>query len=233
MKELKLALKQWNSEVFGNINTKLKQAKDELHQIDLVAKVRELVEAEKARRREVSEEAGRLYRMVEWMWLQKSRLNWDLKEDKNTRYFHVVVKSRQGRNEINSLSIGDEVFEDPNKVKQEVQAYFQRQYKEEWRSRPVLEGSFKSVRNNPFFDLLELEFSDAEIRCAITDCDANKALGPDGFNLACVQKMWKVMKSDVINFISEFHKNSKLVKGINSSFITLVPKKENLVSLAN
>ncbi|XP_028114676.1 uncharacterized protein LOC114312615 [Camellia sinensis] len=129
MKELKLALKQWNSEVFGNINTKLKQAEDELHQIDLVEKVRELVEAEKARRREVSEEA--------------------------------------------------------------------------------------------------------EIRCAITDCDGNKALGPDGFNLACVQKMWKVMKSDVINFISEFHKNSKLVKGINSSFITLVPKKENLVSVAN
>ncbi|XP_028106681.1 uncharacterized protein LOC114305745 [Camellia sinensis] len=193
MKELKLALKQWNSEVFGNINTKLKQAKDELHQIDLVEKVRELVEAEKARRREVSEEAGKLYRMVEWMWLQKSRLNWDLKEDKNTKYFHVVVKSRQGRNEINSLSIGDEVFEDPNKVKQEVQAYFQRQYKEEWRSRLVLEGSFKSVRNSPFFDLMESEFSEAEIRCAITDCDGNKALGPDRLNLACVQKMWKIL----------------------------------------
>ncbi|XP_028056993.1 uncharacterized protein LOC114260985 [Camellia sinensis] len=94
MTEFKLFLKQWNSEVFGNVNTKLKQAKDELHKIDLVVEERELEEAEKTRRREVSDEICRLYRMVGWMWLQKSRLNWGLKEDKNSRYFHVVVNCR-------------------------------------------------------------------------------------------------------------------------------------------
>ena len=35
------------------------------------------------------------------------------------------------------------------------------------------------------------------------------------------------MKSEVINFVNEFHKNGSLVKGINSSFITLIPNKEN------
>lgn len=79
--------------------------------------------------------------------------------------------------------------------------------------------------------MLEAEFSEAEIRVAVKDCDSNKALGPDGFNLLCFQKFWKLMEGDVCNFIKEFHMHSKLVKGLNSSFISLIPKKENPVGL--
>lgn len=39
------------------------------------------------------------------------------------------------------------------------------------------------------------------------------------------------MKGEVIQFMKEFHTHGKLVRGINSSFITLVPKKENVVGL--
>ncbi|KAL7255365.1 hypothetical protein ACSBR1_009508 [Camellia fascicularis] len=145
MKELKLALKQWNSEVFGNVNTKLKKVEEELHEIDLVAEVRDLEDDKKVRRKEVQVEVWRLSRMVEWMWLQKSRLNWDLKGDRNTRYFHVMVKSRQGRNQINSITIDDGIVEEPVRVKQEVQAYFQRHYSEDWKSRPELGGVFKAL----------------------------------------------------------------------------------------
>ncbi|XP_028056988.1 uncharacterized protein LOC114260981 [Camellia sinensis] len=63
--------------------------------------------------------------------------------------------------------------------------------------------------------------------------DGNKALGPDGFNLLCFQKFWKVMKDEVINFVNEFHRNGRLVKGINSSFITLIPKEENPIGQSN
>ncbi|XP_028110331.1 uncharacterized protein LOC114308845 [Camellia sinensis] len=41
------------------------------------------------------------------------------------------------------------------------------------------------------------------------------------------------MKGDVINFVKEFHKNGKLVKGINSYFITLIPKKDNPTGLSD
>ncbi|CAL5440414.1 unnamed protein product [Camellia sinensis] len=156
---------------------------------DLVAEARELGDAEKARRRQVSDEACRLNGMVEWLWLQKSRLNWNLNGDKNTRYFHVVVKCRHRRNEINSLTIGDAIFDDPCKVKQEVQAHFQKQFTKYWQFRPILEGPFKLVRNNPYFDLLEAEFSEEEIKCTVKNCDGNKAPGLDGFNLASIQKL--------------------------------------------
>ena len=35
------------------------------------------------------------------------------------------------------------------------------------------------------------------------------------------------MKSEILQFMTEFHENGKLVSGLNSSFITLIPKKEN------
>ncbi|XP_028058283.1 uncharacterized protein LOC114262126 [Camellia sinensis] len=163
LKELKIALKQWNSEVFGNVNTKLKKVEDELHMNDLLVAERELEEAEKTRKREAKVEAGCLTRMVEWLWLQKSRLNWNFNGDKNTRYFHVLVKCRQRRNEINSLTVGDVVVDDPCRVKLEALAHFLKQFYEDWQHRPVLEGPFKSVRDSSCFDLLEAEFSKAEV----------------------------------------------------------------------
>lgn len=64
-------------------------------------------------------------------------------------------------------------------------------------------------------------------------CDGNKAPGPDGFNILFFQKCWKVVKKEVIQFMQDFHRYGKLVGGINSSFITLVPKKDNPISLGD
>ncbi|XP_028080956.1 uncharacterized protein LOC114282472 [Camellia sinensis] len=71
--------------------------------------------------------------MVEWLWLQKSRLNWNLKGDRNTRFFHVLTKGRQSRNEISSISIGNAVCEDPAQVRQEIFQQFRKLYSEDRR----------------------------------------------------------------------------------------------------
>lgn len=65
------------------------------------------------------------------------------------------------------------------------------------------------------------------------ESDGNKAPGPDGFNMLCFQQCWKVFKGDILNFFREFYTNGRLAKGINSSFITLIPKKENPCGIAN
>ncbi|KAL7185265.1 hypothetical protein ACSBR2_027235 [Camellia fascicularis] len=105
LKHLKQILKSWNIEVFGNTATKIKFSEEELHALDITAEERALVASEKARRREVKGELWKLYRMVEWIWHQKSRLNWSLNGDKNSKFFHVVASSRQSRNMINSILV--------------------------------------------------------------------------------------------------------------------------------
>lgn len=224
LKTLKVGLKKWNVEVFGNIITNLEATEADLHKFDLVAEDRELDNSEKARRMEIREEVWRLSKMVERMWIQKSWMNWALKGDKNTRFFHVMTKCRQVRNEINSISEGEVVYEEPTQVKRKVFEHFKSHFTEDWGGRPQLGGTFNLVQGSCGFDKLEAMFSEAEIKGAVMACDGNKTPGPNGFNMGCFQKFWKVMRCDVINFFNEFHKNGKLVEGINSSFITLIPK---------
>lgn len=42
-----------------------------------------------------------------------------------------------------------------------------------------------------------------------------------------------MFKGDILNFFREFYTNGRLAKGVNSSFITLIPKKENPCGIAN
>lgn len=69
------------------------------------------------------------------------------------------------------------------------------------------------------------------IKKAGWDCGSDKAPGPDGFNFHIIKTLWDSMAEDVKQFVDEFHSNGRTVKGLNSSFIALVPKKENPLSL--
>lgn len=76
-------------------------------------------------------------------------------------------------------------------------------------------------------------FTESEVVAALNNCNGNKAPGLDGFNLMMLQKCWQIIKGDVMQFMCEFHTNSKLVLGINSSFVAFLPKNENPSSLSD
>ncbi|GKV45963.1 hypothetical protein SLEP1_g52987 [Rubroshorea leprosula] len=97
---------------------------------------------------------------------------------------------------------------------------------EKW-MRPSIEGTeFKKISStdNVF---LTAPFSEEEIKSVVWDCESSKAPGPNGFNFKFIKSEWETIKGDVIEFLHEFQKNGKLVKGLNTSFIVLVPKVEN------
>jgi len=70
-----------------------------------------------------------------------------------------------------------------------------------------------------------------EIKASVWDCDNFKSLGPDGINFGFIKNFWTEMKDDIVRFLTEFHRNEKLSKGINSTFIALIPKVESPQSL--
>lgn len=229
--KLKSDLKKLNVDMFDNVEHQLKIAEEELHEIDLLAKDGPLLGAVIDRRRELRSLVWNYSRRFEWLWHQKSRLKWAQEGDKNTRFFHVVASRRQSKNVLDSVVVDGVRVGDPEQVKQAVFRHLKDLYSEVWRGRPKLEGPFATIGRDGTLAELAAEFSEDEVRAAVKECDGDKALGPDGFNLACIQKNWLVMKNDVMQFMQEFHLNGKLVKGLNSSFIALVPKKENVVEL--
>jgi hypothetical protein len=58
---------------------------------------------------------------------------------------------------------------------------------------------------------------------------ADKAPGPDGFNGNFLKICWHLVEGDFYNLCQDFFDNSLNLEGLNNSFITLIPKVNNLV----
>ncbi|XP_028084604.1 uncharacterized protein LOC114285700 [Camellia sinensis] len=101
-----------------------------------------------------------------------------------------------------------------------------------WRSPHVKGGILMSTME---VDAVTLEagFFEEEVWEAVQDYDGNKAPGPDGFNLNCIQRCWPILKGEILSMVNEFHQYGKLSRGVISSFIVLIPEKDNPIGLGD
>jgi hypothetical protein len=58
---------------------------------------------------------------------------------------------------------------------------------------------------------------------------SNATPGPDGLNAAFYKASWNWSKQDVHQLVSNFYADATLPTELNQTFITLIPKKPNLV----
>jgi len=109
-------------------------------------------------------------------------------------------------------------------VRNVVFSHFSSHFKNLHEQRPSMEGlNFRKLPGREGATLLK-PFSIEEVRAAVWECDNFKCLGPDGVNLGFIKDFWDILKVNVMHFISEFHRNGRLAKGINSTFIALILK---------
>ena len=80
-------------------------------------------------------------------------------------------------------------------------------------------------------DILNCEISHEEIKKALFSIDDYKAPGPDGFSSFFFKAAWSIVGSDIINAVLSFFKSGSLLREINCTIISLVPKVPNPESL--
>lgn len=61
---------------------------------------------------------------------------------------------------------------------------------------------------------------------------ARKTRHPDEFTFAFLKAHWVTIKPDILGFMNEFHKSGRIVKGGNSTFLSLNPKGPDPVTIA-
>lgn len=71
---------------------------------------------------------------------------------------------------------------------------------------------------------LTAQFTESEIKRAVWECESSKSPGPDDFSFGFIKKCWSLLKDDFVRMFDEFHSHGKFVKGLNPSFVTLIPK---------
>jgi hypothetical protein len=67
-------------------------------------------------------------------------------------------------------------------------------------------------------------FLEEEIMMALFQMEKNKAAGPDGLLVEFFQSCWDIIKEDVVDLFSDFHRGVLDVRKINYGIITLIPK---------
>ena len=76
-------------------------------------------------------------------------------------------------------------------------------------------------------------FSAIEIKDALFYMHPDKSPGPDGMNPAFYQKFWHIVGEDVVLACLTFINNCSFLVGLNDTSIVLIPKKQQLETLAD
>jgi hypothetical protein len=76
-------------------------------------------------------------------------------------------------------------------------------------------------------DMLAAPILNEEVDLVVKRMPIDKALGPDGFNGFFLKRCWQFVKGDFYSLCSDFFSGHANLECFNTSYITLVPKKDN------
>lgn len=111
-------------------------------------------------------------------------------------------------------------------MKQEVKRFFEANVEAHFQSLILSGIEFGMISEEAYCNIIAL-FTEKEVKEEVWGCDANKSLGPDGFNLNFIKNCWEMVKKDTLGFLGEFHATALMPKAIPASFLALIPMKTN------
>lgn len=159
------------------------------------------------------------------MLKQKARLKWEIQGDTNSKFYHQFIKFKNRKNQIHGIWDSDVWISNPEKVKAIFRMHFIKLFSAGSTNYNLSSNSLcpKKLKEEESLFMIA-PFTELEIEKAISVLGSSKAPGPDGLNGAFIKMAWPHLKVEYMELAKDFQNNHKLPIGINSSFITLIPK---------
>ncbi|KAK1282596.1 hypothetical protein QJS10_CPB22g00515 [Acorus calamus] len=233
LQHLKIVLKDWNKEVFGPVQYCLQNSRQRLELAQL-ASLNDpsnliFINEESA----AKEEYLSMLRREESFLRQKSRQTWLMEGDRNSKFFYASIKARIAKNTLRKVQLHDgTISEDPPTIKSHAINYYRNLLNVEYQGTIQNVEAARTLSPSDWLPLCA-EVSVSEIEHAVFSMKALSSPGPDGFPARFFQMFWHVVKMDFINAVSSFFQSGYLLKQINHSFISLIPKTKNAESFDN
>ncbi|KAJ0780408.1 putative RNA-directed DNA polymerase [Helianthus annuus] len=228
---LRSELKNWRDEMLNKNSGVVSAALSDLESIQDFLAERNLSEEEEwiliESKKVLKEEEERKSRDMR----QRSRIKWAKEGDENTSFFHAMVNCRKASNSIHGLEVNGLWVSKPTLVKKEIYRFFKKKFEEDWVDRPRLVCADIKRISEVDADFLDARFSKEEIKRAIFDCGDDRAPGPDDISFRLIKRFWNLFEVDFFNIMEEFFVNGVINLGCGSSFIALIPKVIDPLSL--
>ncbi|XP_011093973.1 uncharacterized protein LOC105173793 [Sesamum indicum] len=167
---------------------------------------------------------------------QKAKIHYLKEGDRNTKFFHDMVKRNVARNSIGAVTRADgTVITAAEDIAQEFVDYYTSLLGTEAHTLPVDDGVFKWGPLLSPEHTVELcrAVTPLEVKEAIFHISDNKAPGPDGYSLCFFKKAWTIVGDQVCRAVLDFFRSGRMLRQLNHTIIAFVPKSDHSTSVAD
>jgi hypothetical protein len=167
-------------------------------------------------------------RIEEEYWKQRSRVQWLLKGDAGTAYFHAIANGRRCKCSIPRLLTDQGEVSDQRDLEKHIYDFY--------------EGLMGAVGEERVFSLapgiwpagkriseeenreLELTFTAEELEAVLLGMKLDSAPGPDGLLVLFFKKFWGILKGPILQILNDFALGRVDIARLNYGIISLIPK---------
>ncbi|CAL1403132.1 unnamed protein product [Linum trigynum] len=181
-------------------------------------------------------ELSRQWEAEEEYWQQKSRVRWLKRGDKNSSYFHTVMRTRRKRNFVAGLYNADGEWVTEERGKADIATDF---YQTLFTSESQVHNMADRVADLPIGSSITQEMNanltavvlPEEIRRTVFGMGSKQAPGSDGFTGKFFKAFWEIVGDSVIDAVSSFFETSRMLRSFNHTWLTLIPKVDQVESI--
>jgi uncharacterized protein (DUF2249 family) len=205
---VKKFLKGWGQNIKGHSKKHKKILKEELMNLEKMEEERSLSATLLERKTQIQTELLRMLEEEELYLHKRSNLNWLLKGDSNTNFFHRYANGKKRKNLIFNMERGDATIQG-----EEILAHATDYYKNLFgpSEKPLFNFNLDSdcwaqeervtEEDN---EQLTKPFSIEELKKAVNSMERNTAPGPDHIPVEFYQSGWEIIKTDLFDLLNEF-----------------------------
>ncbi|GJS94754.1 RNA-directed DNA polymerase, eukaryota, reverse transcriptase zinc-binding domain protein [Tanacetum coccineum] len=145
--------------------------------------------------------------------MQKAKVEWLKDGDRNTKFFHKIIKGRLHKGRVMSVcNEKGERFENEKVVKQFVK-HFQEflRKKDVVTNFPIDKIVFPNKLSIEEADRMCRDVNEVEVKNAMFDIEDSKAPGPDGYTTRFYKSAWSVIGKDICKAVKDFLVTGRLL----------------------
>nr|XP_027103123.1 uncharacterized protein LOC113724413 [Coffea arabica] len=225
LRAVKGCLQVWNSQVFGKIFSKVREAealmKQREEQFDS-----ERDSAARAALEEAKTAYARSLALEAEYWRQKAGIKWLQVGDANSAFFHSHCRQRRNFNFVARIRDGSGTWlENTQAIQQLAVEFFSALFASDHQRghSPVMPFSIPQV-SPADNDMLSALPDMAELKGVVFALDIDSAPGPDGFGAGFYQACWDIIQCDLLEAVQAFFQGMRLPRSFTSTSIILLPK---------
>ncbi|KAI3452547.1 hypothetical protein Pfo_009211 [Paulownia fortunei] len=223
---LKKFLKWWNWNMFGDIFDKIKQAQKEVAKAETTFDDTP-TEATQTELNRCTAVLTHALTLEEDFWRQKAACRWVDQGERNTKFFHSLVKKKRARGTIHSITHNGILLTAREYIATSAAEFFQSLLSDDI---DALLDSLDCLERLPTYFCPESLCSAPnmeEIRHAVFDMDPDSAAGPDGFSALFFQHCWDFIQEDVREAVEDFFSGTPMPRSFTATSLILIPKTDS------